>query len=281
MLLAVAAFSVMDATMKYLAQTYPPLQVSCLRGLASIPCFLVAVAVSREWRDLIPRRWLGHLIRGLLAIVMLWTFVYAVTTLSLGTAYSIVLCAPLLITALSALVLREHVGPHRWLAIACGLIGVFIVLNPSGKGVMTLAGLAAFISALCYAIAALNMQRLTQTDPTLSIGLSFMVIIAVGAGVLAYSKWVPLASEHWLWVAVLGLSGALAQYLFIQAFRNAPVSLIAPLEYTALLWGIALDWIVWRASPSARMLCGAGVVIASGLYMVHRERRLAARAMGS
>src|SRR6186713_2712839 len=115
MLVSVAVFAVMDAAMKELAQTYPPLEVGCLRGLASIPFFLLGVSVTGQWRLLVPVRWRDHFLRGGLAIVMLWLFIYSVSRLPLGTAYGIVLCAPLLITALSALVLREHVGRHRWL----------------------------------------------------------------------------------------------------------------------------------------------------------------------
>lgn len=271
MLVAIAAFTAMDAAMKALAEAYPPLQVSCLRGLSSIPFFLVAIAASRQWRDLVAVQWTGHLIRGGLAIVTLWLFIYAVSQMPLGTAYSIVLCAPLLITALSAVVLRERVGRHRWLAIACGLIGVAVILNPSAKSMVTLAGLAAFVSALCYAVATLMIRRLARTDSTLSIGLSFLVIVALGSGILAYPRWVPVANADWPWIALMGFSGAVAQYLFIQAFRHAPVSVLAPLEYTALLWGIALDWLVWSTIPSARMLAGSGVVISSGLYLIYRE----------
>jgi drug/metabolite transporter (DMT)-like permease len=278
MLVGVAVFSVMDASMKHLAQSYPPLQVSSLRGLASIPFFLLGVAFTGQWRSLVPVRWIEHLIRGGLAVLMLWMFVYSVSKLSLGTAYGIVLCAPLLITALSALVLREHVGPHRWLAIFCGLIGVVIILNPDGQDMATLAGLAAVGTALCYAIMALMIRRLTRTDTTLSIGLSFVAIVGIGCGIAAYPRWVPLSSEHWPWIAVMGLSGAMGQYLIIQAFRLAQASVVAPFEYTALLWGIALDWVLWSTVPGARVLSGAGVVIASGLYLIYREHWLARNA---
>ncbi len=223
MLAAVMAFAGMDAAMKQLVETYPPFQVSCLRGLASMPFFLLGVAVSRQWRSLIPVRWPEHhLLRGVLAVIMLWTFIYAVSELPLGTAYGIFLCAPLLITALSALVLREHVGGHRWLAIVFGMAGVIIILNPDSKQMITLAGLAAFGSALCYAIAALLIRRLAHTDSTLSIGMSFMLIVAVVTGILAYPKWVPLMASHWPLIAVMGLSGAIGQYLIIHAFRSAP-----------------------------------------------------------
>jgi drug/metabolite transporter (DMT)-like permease len=273
MLAAVAAFAVLDAAMKKLAMTYPPMQVGCLRGLTSIPFFLLGVAVTGQWRSLLPVRWSGHLIRGALAILMLWSFIYAVSKLPLSTAYGIFLCAPLLITALSALVLREHVGFHRWLAIVCGLAGVAIILNPDSKDMVTLAGLAAFGSAFCYAVAALMIRRLARTDSTFSIGVSFMVIVSVGTGIVAIQDWVPVHAGHWPWILAMGVGGAAGQYLIIYAFRTSPPSAIAPFEYTALLWGIGIDWFLWSTAPSARMLGGAGIVIASGLYLIHRESR--------
>ena len=271
MLASVAVFAVMDAAMKELAQTYPPLEVSCLRGLASIPFFLLGVSITGQWRHIVPVRWRDHFLRGGLAIVMLWLFIYSVSRLPLGTAYGIVLCAPLLITALSALVLREHVGRHRWLAVCCGLIGVAIILNPRGTEVITLAGLAAFAAALCYSVIALTIRRLTRTDSTLSIALSFVVMVGIGCGILAWPGWVPVLRDHWPWIAVIGLSGSIGQYLLIHAFRCATPSVIAPFEYTALLWGIALDWVLWGTVPGARVLTGGCVVISAGLYLIYRE----------
>jgi drug/metabolite transporter (DMT)-like permease len=127
---------------------------------------------------------------------------------------------------------------------------------------------------LCYALAALMIRRLALTDSTLSIGLSFMLIVAIGTGIVVYPRWIALASGHWPLIAILGLSGALGQYLIVHAFRSAPASAIAPFEYTALLWGIALDWWLWSTAPSARMLTGSSVVIASGLYLLYREHRV-------
>lgn len=274
MLVAVAAFAVMDAAIKELVQTYTPWQVASLRGLMSIPFFLFGVAVAGQWRDLVPNRWTMHIVRGVIAVVMLLAFIYSVQELPLATAYGIFLSAPLLITALSAVVLREYVGWHRWAAIVCGLAGVIVILNPESTGIVTLAGLAAFSSALCYAVAALMIRRLSQTDATLSIGFSFIVIVSVVTGVAAYPNWAPLLMQHWPWFVALGASGAIGQYLLIYAFKQASATIIAPFEYTALLWGIAFDWALWSTAPTVRVLCGAGIVIASGLYVIYREHWL-------
>src|SRR5215831_17732299 len=115
MLIAVAVFAVMDAALKELGQFYPPLQVTGLRGAASLPFLLAAIAWSNQWRELKPTRWSLLIARGLLAIGMLFLFIYSLRTLTLSSAYAVFLCAPLLVTALSVPLLREHVDSRRWI----------------------------------------------------------------------------------------------------------------------------------------------------------------------
>jgi drug/metabolite transporter (DMT)-like permease len=92
------------------------------------------------------------------------------------------------------------------------------------------------------------------------------------AGALSIEGWVPIESKSWPWIIGMGISGALGQHFITEAFRRAPPPVIAPLEYTALAWGMLFDWAIWMTAPSARMLVGAGIIIASGLYVIHRER---------
>src|SRR5690606_27165401 len=124
MLAAVAFFSLMDAGMKMLSVSYPTLQVTMLRGAASLPFVLVWVLATAGPRSIIPVRWGLHLLRGVLGMVMIGCFVYALRTLPLSTAYTIYFVSPLLVAALSVPLLGEHVGPRRWVAIGIGLVGV-------------------------------------------------------------------------------------------------------------------------------------------------------------
>jgi len=101
------------------------------------------------------------------------------------------------------------------------------------------------------------------------------LIVMLAAGALAWPGWRPVAEQHWPWIVYCGLTGALGQYLFTAAFRLAPASTIAPFEYTAMLWGIALDWLVFSTVPSVRVIVGGGIVIAGGLYIILDERRVA------
>jgi drug/metabolite transporter (DMT)-like permease len=272
MLAAVATFSVMDVTMKRLVESYPPMQVTFLRGAASLPFLLAVTAMFGRWALLVPRRWGLHLLRGVLGVVTLWFFVKAVSLLSLGDAYAIFMSAPLLITALSVPLLGEHVGWRRWAAILAGLIGVIVVLKPSGTGLVTLGGLAALTAAIGYALSVLMIRVLSRTDTGPATVFWSLALIAVMSGVLAIVDWVPIRWEHVGWIVVLGVTGASGQYFITEAFRRAPPPVIAPLEYTALAWGMLFDLVLWSTMPSARMLAGAGIIVASGLYVIHRER---------
>ena len=272
MLIAVAVFAVMDTALKELGQFYSPLQVTSLRGFASLPFLLGAVAWSKRWRELKPLRWPLHVVRGLLAIAMLVLFIYSIRTLSLSSAYAIFLCGPLLVTALSVPLLGEHVDARRWLAIGVGLAGVFVMIRPAANDVLTLGALAAFAAAICYAFAAVMIRTLSRTETTLSISFWFVLTIALGAGVLAWPQWIHVAPRHWIWIATIGLTGAIGQYFIVEAYRQAPASVVAPFDYTALIWGALLDWFVWQALPNARMMSGAAIVVTTGLYLIYRER---------
>lgn len=272
MLGAVAAFSMMDVTMKHLVATYPPMQVTFLRGIASLPLLIAAVGLFGSWRNLVPNRWGLHLLRGVLSVMTLWTFIFAVRDLSLADAYTIFMSAPLLITALSMPLLGEHVGPRRWLAVLVGLCGVVLVLKPSGAQWITLGGFAALASALGYALNALTIRILSRTDSGAATVVWAITVMTLISGVASIEGWVPLEAQDWPWIIGLGIAGALGQYFITEAFRRAPPPVVAPLEYTALAWGMLFDWVIWMTAPSARMLAGAGVIVASGLYVFHRER---------
>ncbi|HKE96751.1 MAG TPA: DMT family transporter [Povalibacter sp.] len=273
MIMAVATFSVMDVTMKRLVETYPAMQVTFLRAAASLPFLLLATGLFGRWSDLVPRRVLLHVVRGLLAVMTLWFFVYAVSLLSLADTYTIFMSAPLLITALAVPMLHEHVGWRRWVAVLVGMPGVIIVLKPSGTGLITIGGLAALASAVGYALSAITIRILLRTDSgAATIFWSLLFVTAIAGSVAAF-HWVPLRWEHWPWIAGVGLSGALGQHFITYAFRLAAPPVVAPIEYTALLWGMLFDWLLWATVPGARMLLGASIIVASGLYIIYRERR--------
>ena len=272
MLAAVGLFALMDAGLKLLSAHYPPLQVAALRGGASLPFVLSWALMTIGARNLFRVRWPLHLLRAVLGITMMTTFVYALRTLPLTTAYTIFFIAPLLITALSVPILGERVGPRRWTAIVVGFVGVLVVLRPTGEGIGSLAGLAVLLAAMGYAVSAITVRVLARTDSSQSIVVWLLASMAFGAGLLALPHWVPIQrADLWL-IAGIGIAGALGQYTITEAFRQGEASLIAPLEYSALLWGLLLDFSLWGVLPDGITWIGAAVIVLSGLYLLRRER---------
>jgi drug/metabolite transporter (DMT)-like permease len=272
MVFAVAAFSAMDTMLKLFAQHYPPMQITMLRGVASLPFILLAIIATGRLRELKPVRVSLHLVRGLLSIGMLYGFVFGIRTLSLADAYSIYLSAPLIIAAVSVPLLGERIGWRRWLAIGTGLIGVLTILRPSTSSFLNIGALAVFASAVTYALSAIIVSVLKRTDTAVSTVVWQLAVLTVGAGVLALPVWRPIAFEHLPWLVGVGFFGALAQGLITSAFRTASPSVVAPFEYTALLWGIGIDFVLWDVFPSSRVYFGGSIVIASGLYLIWHER---------
>ena len=278
MLLAVATFSLMDAGLKQLSTHYPAFQVAALRGAASLPFVLVWALSTGGVRPLLRVRWPLHLLRGAMGVAMMASFVYALRTLPLSTAYSIFFVAPLLVTALSVPILGERVGPRRWTAIAIGLIGTLVLLRPTGEGLVSIASLAVLLAAAMYAVSAISVRVLARTDSTQSMMVWLMALMAIGAGLLAWPGWTPVAGAD-LWLILgIGVAGGIGQYAVTEAFRVGEASLIAPLEYTALVWGVLLDLTLWGVLPDGVTWVGAAIIVASGLYLLRRERVQAERA---
>jgi drug/metabolite transporter (DMT)-like permease len=275
MVAAVFVFSIMDSLMKRLSNHYAPLQISCLRSLSSLMFLLPPIIWRRSWADLRPRNPALHLFRAVLGVAMLASFVFAVHRLSLAQTYSLFLAAPLLMTALSVPVHGETVTGKRWLAIVVGLCGVLVVLQPWGKGSLSmLAASAAAVATICYSLSALTVRTLGRSNSSLSMVFWYLLTVGAGAGVLALSDWRPVPASDWGWLIGIGLTGALGQMWLTDAFRRAPPSVVAPFEYTAILWAFAIDWIFWSASPSRSLMIGACIVIASGIVVIADERRL-------
>jgi drug/metabolite transporter (DMT)-like permease len=271
MVAAVAMFSIMDTAMKLLAARYPAMQVTVLRAFSSMPLVCAFIAYRGGFRGMFRVRWPLHLLRGALGIGMLTMFAYGLKSLPLSEAYSVFFIAPALITALSVFILGERVDAMQWLAIGVGLVGVLVVLRPEGTRFISVAGLAILGSAACYAVSAIASRILSRTDSNEQIMFWLLVMIGGGALPLAWPGWVPLQWSDWPVIATLALSGFFGQLAITRAFSIGKASIVAPFEYTALAWGVAIDWALWNTLPDRWTLAGAAIIIGSGIYLVRRE----------
>jgi drug/metabolite transporter (DMT)-like permease len=166
----------------------------------------------------------------------------------------------------------------HWWAIGVGFIGVLIALRPSGDdlqaGFVTVGGLATLGAALCYAIAAVTGRLATRTDSSESMVLWMMVMMAIGAGALALPGWVAIQRGDAPLLLALAITGFCGQLAITEAFRHGQASAVAPFEYSALAWGLGLDWLIWHTLPASHTWLGAAIIIGSGLYLVRREQRI-------
>ena len=216
--------------------------------------------------------WPLHLLRGALGIGMMFGFVYGLRTMPLSTAYAITFVAPMLVTAMAVPFLGEKVGPRRWTAIVgrTGRRAGGAAPDRAGHGDPGRPGHP--LAAVCYAASAITVRLLAQRDSSQSMVFWFLILLSLGAGAMAAPNWLPLQPGD-LWViAGVGVSGSLAQVALTEAFRRGEASLIAPLEYSALVWGVCLDLALWHVLPDGVTWIGAGIIVASGLYLLRREK---------
>lgn len=275
MLIAAGSFAFMDAGLKLLTAHYPAAEVAALRGWASLPLVFIWALIHGGAAQLVRIRWPLHLVRGVLGVFMMITFAYALKTLSLARAYSLFFIAPMLIALLSSAMLAERVRRPQWLAIGVGFLGVLIVLKPETSGFGWAGTLAVLGTALCYALSSNMVKILGRTDSTQSMMFWLTGMMAVGSTALALPNWQPILEDHYLIIGGVALTGAIGQWGVTEAFKRAPAASVAPLEYSGLAWVIAIDFVIWSVVPGWRMLAGAAVIIASGLYLLRFEARRA------
>lgn len=271
MLIAVAMFSLMDTSMKLLSAHYPAMQVTALRALSSLPLVCAYVAYRGAFGRILKVRWSLHLFRGVLGISMLTLFAYGLKNLSLAETYALFFIAPTLIMALSVWFLKERVDGVQWAAMVVGLVGVMVVLRPDGAHFFSLGGLAVLGSAACYAASAIASRIVSRTDSGEQIMFWLLVMTAIGAGTMAAPNWVTVRIDDLPVIAGLAVSGFLGQLAITKAFSTGKASTVAPFEYSALAWGVGIDWLLWHTLPDEYTLLGAAIIIASGVYLVRRE----------
>jgi drug/metabolite transporter (DMT)-like permease len=272
MLVAMGSFSLMDAVLKTLAGSYPTLQVAALRGLTALPLVCIYVVWRREVHLLLRIRWPLHLLRGVIGIAMLALFTFSLKELGLAEAYTIFFVAPLMITVLAIPVLKETVSARHWAAIAVGLGGVLVALRPDQDAFFSLGAIAVLVAAAFYAVSAIAGRVLSRTDAAVTLVFWTTAMWAVGAGALAWPHWVPVSYVHWPVLLALAVTGFVGQLAITEAFRSGKASAVAPFEYSALAWAIMLDYAFWNAVPDRYTLLGGAIIIASGIYLIRKEK---------
>lgn len=279
---SVCVFVAMSTMIKS-AQGIPPGQLVFYRSAFAILPILVFLIARRQLAvGFLTARPLSHLARSTVGVCAMGLSFFALTRLPLPEAIAIGYAAPLLIVVLSALVLKEHVRLYRWSAVLVGLVGVLIIIWPritvfsgADADVATAVGaLAALCAAALASVAMLLTRRLVATERSATIVLYFSLfssIIALGT--------IPLG---WVWpnpqqAALLvgaGIAGGLGQILLTESYRHADMSIIAPFEYTSILLGVLIGFLVFGEVPTLEMILGSAIVVGAGIFIILRESQL-------
>ncbi len=275
MLAAVFCFSVGDIAVKWLGGSYALFQIVAIRTVFGVVPLVwlirraggvAALRTSRPWL---------HVAQGLLSAVALMLLFQSFIWLPIADAYAILLAAPLIVTALSVVLLRESVEPQRWAAVTLGFIGVLIVLQPgqTGGALLSLPGLVCVLAAVTYATVLLFVRYLTRTEsPALISAANLVAIFLFGATGSLFTWQAVTVWTDWLVFALSGLAGGAGMVLLILALSRAPASVVAPLDYTGLIWAIIFGLVLFGDVPGVNVVLGGAIIIASGLYAWRRER---------
>src|SRR5215470_10714682 len=285
------SLKVMSALVRFLGEKYPVGQIVFFRSsFAILPVVLIYAWRNELMAAVRTARPVGHAGRGLISIGGMFFNFSALARLPIVDATAITFAAPLMTVAMAAIFLRERVRVYRWSAVIVGFIGILVMLAPHfdpsahAGDVATVLGLCFAIGgAFCSAGSVIQTRRLTQTETTSSIVFYFSLICALaGLGTWPLSLLLPGWRLAWLTpdavelaaLVTVGLCGGLAHLLLTDSYRLAPASLVAPFDYTSMVWAFLLGYIFFNELPTVYVLIGAGIIAAAGLFVIWRERQL-------
>ncbi|MER8478496.1 DMT family transporter [Mesorhizobium sp. M1163] len=268
-------FTFLDTSSKYLVLAGVSALIVAWTRFA-VHVLLVGVFL-RGWREPLrfrPANLPAHLTRGLLLFGSTMFNILALRTLQLAETTSIYFFGPMVITALAGPLLGEWAGWRRWLAIMSGFVGVLIITRP-GIGVFGVGHLFALGSMLSNSFYVIMTRRMSATETSESLILfSALAPAVLLLPTLPFSLSLPQDGWHWFILLMLGVFGAIGHWLLVQAYRLATTTALAPCPYSQMIWMIISGLIVFNQFPDRWTLVGATVIVASGLYIVHREHRL-------
>ncbi|HVO03623.1 MAG TPA: DMT family transporter [Candidatus Cybelea sp.] len=272
-LAGVGFFAANDALGKYLVMAdYGVAELLFVRGVGALAMLLpIAWYVGARMR--LSGHWTLHVLRILCQTGDSYCFYYSTKSMPLADVMTFYMATPIIVTAISGLFLKERVGPYRWGAVIFGFVGVVIALAPTSAAFSPVALIALLGSAL-FAMSLVLTRKLRDNHPLALVAWQF-----VGGGLIgaAFSPldWATPDALNAVWMLVVGIVAAGCFLCMARALALAPASLLAPFQYSAIFWAGLLGWIFWHDAPTPRIILGNAMLIASGLFVFYRERRLA------
>jgi drug/metabolite transporter (DMT)-like permease len=284
-LLSALLFAAMSALVRQLGEAVPVGQIVFFRSACAIPPVLLIYAFRGEIMSAVrTRRIFGHLGRGTVSVCGMFSNFAALARLPLADATAIQFGSPLITVALAAIILKERVRIFRWTAVIVGFVGVIVMLIPNfdpgrytaaGVGAVAAVGsIFAVIAAFCNAGAVIQTRRLTQSETTSSIVFYFSLTCALAGALTLPFAWHTPSREELMALVATGILGGIAHIFLTESYRHANASVIAPFDYTSLIWALLLGYWFFGELPSAMVYVGASIVAGAGLVVLWRERRL-------
>ena len=275
MLLGIFLFCCNDALGKWLLGTYSVWQMLVIRSIAAM--LILSPFIWREGRAgfaATPRPAL-QFARVMLSVVESIMFFWAVTYLPLADTVTFYLAAPIYVTALSALFLKEQVGWRRWSAVVVGFIGVMIALRPSAA-TLTWPAMIAIAGSFSFAVFLLVTRALRGTSDAVMVSGQFGAMLVV-SGAVAPIGWIKPSALDFGLMMILGVVALAAFACVNRSLKLAPASVVVPYQYTMIVWAVALGWAVFGDVPDRYTIIGAAIIVAAGLYIFWREQVVARR----
>jgi len=255
--------SAMDVIAKLLADSYSELQIIFFESVFGLLFFFTVIA-PRNWRSMASPRWPLLFARGLLTLGTMFFFISGLKVLSLAEVTIVFMVAPIILMCLSSLIFKEHPGFIQILAMAVGALGAFLLIRPPGMGV-NLAALLPLAAAFCSALGLFTARALSGRDtPEAITGYEYLMVFLAAVILVPTGDHVPNFSDAWL-VSMLGVFGALCVYFRTTACSIAPLSSLAPLEYTGMIWAVFFGYTIWNSLPDIWGWLGAGLIAFGGL----------------
>ena len=277
-LLALAAMGIYathDVVVKYLGSSFSAVQIVFFSALLSFPLVTIFILQDRAGGSLWPRNpgWVA--LRTVSAIITSVCAFYAFGTLPLAQTYALLFAIPLIITILSIPILGETVRLRRWTAVVVGLVGVLIVLRP-GQAALSSGHLAALIAAFTGALTAIIVRKVgTDERPVVLLIYPILANVLVMGAALPF-VYQPMSTGEFGMMAIIAVMGLIGTVLSILSYRLAEAVIAAPMQYSQIVWAIIYGTLIFDDRPDATTLLGAGIVIASGIYVVLRETKAGA-----
>jgi S-adenosylmethionine uptake transporter len=269
-LLAFGIWATHDVIVKFLGGIYSPVQVIFFSVLLGFPLVTLMLMSDPTDGNLRPRHPWWTLIRTISTLITGVSAFYAFSVLPLAQTYAILFATPLLITLLAIPILGEKVGIRRGMAVVVGLCGVMIVLRP-GQAELGLGHLAGLTAAVFASLASVIVRKIGQDERSVVLLIYPMVANFVVMGLALPFVYVPMPIVHLGMLGIMSAFGFVAMLLIIAAYRTAEAVVVAPMQYSQILWAAVYGTLFFNEEPDIYTVVGAAVIIASGIYIVLRE----------